>query len=167
MTVKLLIPGPPKPKERARAGAYGFYTPEATSAAEDAVAWETKQVFRKPLTDAISVDLRFYLPIPHQIDKRRLKKDERQRLIDQPHCGTPDLDNLVKLVLDGMNGIAWADDKQVYELTAVARYGLDPRTVVTVTEHRSVASDNIANIEEKKAFGAVVSITELRARQKK
>ena len=31
---------------------------------------------------------------------------------------TPDIDNLIKAILDGLNGIAWEDDKQVVEVKA-------------------------------------------------
>jgi Holliday junction resolvase RusA-like endonuclease len=44
-----------------------------------------------------------------------------------------DLDNLVKLVADGLNGVAWTDDRLVGELYAVAYdQSVNPRTIITV-----------------------------------
>jgi Holliday junction resolvase RusA-like endonuclease len=46
-----------------------------------------------------------------------------------------DLDNIVKAVMDGLNGLAWEDDAQVVYLAAQkweARQGESPRTIVTV-----------------------------------
>jgi Holliday junction resolvase RusA-like endonuclease len=31
----------------------------------------------------------------------------------------PDIDNAIKLVMDGLNGVAWADDAQVTSVSAV------------------------------------------------
>ena len=39
--------------------------------------------------------------------------------------GKPDADNLAKLYLDGLNGVAWLDDSQVATLVAVKRYAGD------------------------------------------
>ena len=46
----------------------------------------------------------------------------------------PDIDNLVKIVLDGLNGVAFMDDKQVIELYAIKRYSIEPRTEIMVEE---------------------------------
>jgi len=47
--------------------------------------------------------------------------------------GKPDLDNLVKLVLDACNEVVWADDKTICAMTVQKFYTLDrPRTVVKV-----------------------------------
>jgi len=64
----------------------------------------------------------------------------------QPHLNTPDIDNIIKGVLDGLNraGI-WKDDRQVVELHALAQYaalGDGPCTEITVRtyDHESRAS---------------------------
>ena len=49
----------------------------------------------------------------------------------------PDIDNVIKAVLDGLNGVAYADDSQVVALSASKCYSDDPRVVVIVEDGRS------------------------------
>ena len=44
----------------------------------------------------------------------------------------PDLDNVLKAVLDGLNGIAFVDDSQVVNVCMAKHYDLTPRVAVTV-----------------------------------
>ena len=46
----------------------------------------------------------------------------------------PDIDNIGKIILDGLNGAAWHDDKAVTELTVHKVYGDVPRVVVEINE---------------------------------
>lgn len=50
------------------------------------------------------------------------------------HDLRPDLDNLIKFVLDVMNGIVYNDDKQVVKITAEKIYDKEPRTEITIEE---------------------------------
>lgn len=53
-----------------------------------------------------------------------------------PFTVKPDADNIAKLVLDALNGIAYADDKQVVGLTTIKHdrvRGIEPQTHITVT----------------------------------
>lgn len=44
-----------------------------------------------------------------------------------------DVDNMMKLLLDALNGIAWVDDTQVEEISAkLLRRSAEPRTVVVI-----------------------------------
>ena len=46
----------------------------------------------------------------------------------------PDLDNIAKIILDGLNKIAWEDDTQVIEMMVVKRYAEEPLVAVIVEE---------------------------------
>lgn len=48
------------------------------------------------------------------------------------HTGTPDFDNLQKLIADALNGVAWHDDAQIAEALFRKRHGAIPRTDVWV-----------------------------------
>lgn len=109
------VPGEPLSKERPRWGARHTYTPKRTAAAEVRVvdAFEFAYPLGEPLSGELRVRLDFY-------------KGNRRRT---------DIDNLQKLVLDALNGVAYVDDWQVAELTSTRAYDkAHPRTEVTIWE---------------------------------
>ena len=44
----------------------------------------------------------------------------------------PDIDNVIKTICDGLNGVAYYDDSQVVEVTAEKRYSDEPRVEVSI-----------------------------------
>lgn len=46
-------------------------------------------------------------------EKRRKVRRMEEALAEKLPPGKPDIDNILKVVLDGLNGIAYKDDKQV------------------------------------------------------
>jgi Holliday junction resolvase RusA-like endonuclease len=46
----------------------------------------------------------------------------------------PDADNILKLGLDALNGVAYADDKQVISCECIKAYAETPQMVITVSE---------------------------------
>ncbi len=107
----------PVPKGRARKGRGGFYTPKPTRSFEQIIRGEFMAKHRKPcLEGPLELYLRFIMPVP-------LKARDCFQRIGQPHSIKPDVDNLVKAVKDALKGIAWIDDAQVAELTALKVWG--------------------------------------------
>lgn len=83
-----------------------------------------------PCEGPVEVMLTFRLPWPRSRPKRAQWPDKR-----------PDLDKLVRAVLDALTGLAWHDDGQVVALRAVKAYANSrtdptPGLSVTVTEPR-------------------------------
>lgn len=72
-----------------------------------------------PLAGPLKLSVHVWFPIPESYSKKRL-----QELKDTYHAHTtkPDLDNIIKLVKDSLNGVFWLDDKQIYKVTASKRY---------------------------------------------
>lgn len=118
-TLRVVVPGAPVPKGRPKFGRGRVYTPAKTKGYEALVAIKAKEAMkgRLPATGALSVTITAYLPAPKAAAKQ----------LDRPHVSRPDLDNLIKAALDGCNGIAFADDSQIYNLTAHKEYSDDPR----------------------------------------
>lgn len=48
--------------------------------------------------------------------------------------GKPDCSNMVKLVEDALNGVAWRDDSQIVSLGVRKRYAEKPETRLTIKE---------------------------------
>ena len=48
----------------------------------------------------------------------------------------PDGDNILKVVLDALNGLAYDDDRQVVKMCIIKAYGVNPGLVVQVGEYK-------------------------------
>jgi Holliday junction resolvase RusA-like endonuclease len=68
---------------------------------------------------------------------RKVKKDKLSSMALPASSIRADLDNLVKFVLDTMEGTAYVNDRQVVKITATKRwtkYMENTKTVMTVTK---------------------------------
>tara|TARA_Y100000296_G_C5146940_1_gene244256 strand:- start:520 stop:936 length:417 start_codon:yes stop_codon:yes gene_type:complete len=93
---------------------------------------------KRPLTGDIFIKLIFYMPRPKHHYRTgkysHLLKDRCKDIIY--HSVKPDLDNLVKLICDTIQGKDRIihDDSQICIIQAEKKYGDPPRTVVIVEE---------------------------------
>ena len=62
------------------------------------------------------------------------KKKERKLLGFLKPVKKPDVDNILKIVMDGLNGIAYPDDKQITDAHVKKRYSSEPRVEVVLME---------------------------------
>lgn len=132
---QITIPGPPVGKQRPRfAGAGRVYTPAKTVNYERRVAAEWQYMIHQVMSGPLSVDIDAYYQIPKSATKAARRRMEAG---EEKPVKKPDLDNIVKAILDGLNGVAWHDDAQVCRIRADKRYtpdGMEPCVVVTVYE---------------------------------
>ena len=122
------IPIDPVAKGRPKITRHGrAYTPEKTRSFETAVKLFLKKEFRgkKPYSQALTVSLVFHVKRPKSVSatKRPLPTVK------------PDIDNLVKGVLDCLNGIVIEDDAQVVSLAAEKRYAQQGSIWIGVSEY--------------------------------
>jgi Holliday junction resolvase RusA-like endonuclease len=111
-------------------------TPDKTRAAEQSfLAQALPYKPAEPLQGPLCVVLTLHCGIPASWSRRK-RVDAITRIISP--TGKPDVDNVVKLVLDAMNGVFYLDDKQVVELHASKYYSDVPRIEVSIEECRSI-----------------------------
>lgn len=130
---QLTIDGVPVAKGRPRLGRYGTYTPKKTQEYEEYVkaCWVAKYGGIQPSEQPLEIDIVFYMPIPKSYSKKQKAEILSGRL---KHTKKPDIDNLIKSVLDALNGLVYADDSQIIKVTAVKRYAETGSTELTIKE---------------------------------
>lgn len=118
------ISGDPFGKERPRATVAGkfarFYTPPKTKKYEARVAKAFSDEYPGCVQDAESafvVAITAYYTMP-----KGLSKVKRAAMDCQPCLKMPDCDNVAKIILDGLNGLPYKDDKQVANLRVSKRW---------------------------------------------
>jgi crossover junction endodeoxyribonuclease RusA len=99
--ITFTVPGSPVPKARPRLGKGKVYTPQRTRDAETAIAWHAKIAMagRKPHQGPVNLCIRF------AVSSKKV-------------MARPDIDNLIKTVMDAINGVAYVDDCQVTNISA-------------------------------------------------
>ncbi len=138
MKIEVIAYTEPIPKGRPRfrifRGHVSTYTPTKTAIYEKLIAETYKdqaQCFQFSREQALNVRLRFGLGIPKSTSKYKVK--EMLAGLSK-HIKKPDIDNLIKSVLDALNGIAWEDDAQIVRVTASKVYTNVPFVSITINE---------------------------------
>lgn len=132
MDFEIEIPGKPMGKQRPKFGKGFTYTPEETVEYESYVKLIFQQKYGQPnLTGQIKADIKVYFDIPKSASK--VKKTEMLLNSIRP-TKKPDCDNIAKVILDSLNGIAYKDDKQVVLLTVEKFYSDTPKVCLILQE---------------------------------
>jgi Holliday junction resolvase RusA-like endonuclease len=135
--IKFTVLGQPQGKGRPRFSKRGkhvvTYTPEKTVCYETLIAEAAKKAMlleNKEITQhEVNVKINAYFEIPKSW--RRSSYEHARLNIIKPQT-KPDIDNIAKAVLDGINGIIYHDDKQVYSLQIIKEYSEFPRIDVYI-----------------------------------
>lgn len=131
-----VVPGEPVPKARPRftmqGGKARTYTPTSSAAYETTVGMLAHAAMRahgisEPMKGALHVQVQAFFLVPRTWSKKR-------KAAASWHASRPDLDNVVKSALDGLNRVAFADDGQVASVYATKAYSATPRMEVAVYE---------------------------------
>lgn len=147
--VEISILGEPKGKQRPKARNAGkfiqIYTPKQTTSYESRVVYEYKMKYDGMAFD-INSELKATVKAYFQIPKSHYRFHKKTNTLDLDGSGTmmkqglvrpkkaPDTDNIAKICLDALNGIAYPDDAQIVELNVQKWYSEEPRVEVMIEE---------------------------------
>ena len=130
------VEGKIKGKGRPRFSKFGnfvkAYTPADTASYENLI----KVQFRLDCGDWYSESpLKMKITAIHGIVKSASKKDKARMLNGEiKPTKKPDADNIVKIICDALNGVAYKDDTQVVELEFKKLYGEQEKVIVEIAE---------------------------------
>ena len=127
------IEGQPQGKGRPKFTRDGHcFTPKATREYENLIAEEYKAAKGELLDGYIRVNVKAYHKIPKSTTK--INRGKIEAGIIKPAV-KPDIDNVVKAILDGLNGVAYHDDSQVIYVNGEKFYADEPCVIVEVSHY--------------------------------
>lgn len=138
--IKITIEGNPVPQGRPRASTRGgrvnVYDPSNSRNYKQSVAWQAKKQYKgNPFEGALKVHVDIYRQIPKSTSGVRTERKENKEI--RPIV-RPDLDNYLKSVFDGLDGITWKDDSQIVSLSSEKYYSTNPRVEIKIQKLETV-----------------------------
>ena len=117
------VAGKPQGKARPKAHRQGdsirFYEPSKTKNYEYKIGWAYRFAGGKMLEKPVGIYVTAAFAIPKSFTKAQREMAQRGELLPQVK---PDAGNILKAVLDGLNGVAYPDDKNVYAVSCKKYY---------------------------------------------
>ena len=132
--IEFEILGKPLGKARPRVTRKGFtYTPQKTVNYESLIRYTFQSKFpnHKPFEGYIEAEIKAIFDVPKSYSKKKTLE------LLNGSCNynhTPDTDNIAKIVLDSLNGIAYKDDSQVTVLKVIKEYGEQAKIIIKLNE---------------------------------
>jgi len=120
MRVSFEIPTTPYGKARHRTGINGMmYKDKVTENFENLVKVMYQKATKHFFEDAIELYFVFNFSIPESYSKKKKKSITDGEI---KYTKKPDIDNLIKSIMDGLNKTAYKDDSQVYKIGAKKQF---------------------------------------------
>ena len=103
-----------------------IYTPNATHKYEKKV----KEAYgdNPPFSGFIKIKITFLFKIPKSYNQ----KQRSAALEGNLRPTKADIDNYIKSILDGLNGIAYEDDRYVYSIEAEKKFAEESKTIIEI-----------------------------------
>lgn len=150
-----IVPGQPQGKGRPKIVKIGGFsrmaTPQKTVFYENLVAHAAGKAMAAARQPLLEGPLEVVMAIDCQVPASWSGKKQRMALAGEIHpTSKPDIDNVVKAIFDGCNGVVWKDDVQVIDVAVRKRYTAAPRVQVWVqTAEQPVEQGELVQTEER------------------
>ena len=136
--ISIVIPGKPIAKHRPRFARRGKHVVTYSDQQEDEVKFISLAQLSvdEPMSGPLKAQIEFYMPRPKSHYGTGKNSGILKPNAPGYHTVKPDTDNLIKFVLDCLNGIAFHDDALIFSLYAnkyYAQLGRE-RTVIAIAE---------------------------------
>lgn len=118
--------GSPRPRFRNTGRFVQTYMPTSYTKHKDFIREQMPNVL---LNGNLKVTLSFYFKVPKSWSNRK-----KLLAIGQYKRTKPDIDNLIKTVLDAANDHLWKDDNQIVEIHSFKQYAEEPKIILEVEE---------------------------------
>lgn len=138
MEIKLTIPGPPKGKQRPRIcrvnGRSMAYTPKETIEYERLVRASYTAVFKVKFERNLPIEISILAlySVPKYVSRKTKELMLNGRLFPTKK---PDADNIIKVILDALNGLAYRDNVQICRVYFEKMYAEIPETKVLIKNY--------------------------------
>lgn len=140
-----VVPGAPMGKQRPKAsvvaGHAHIYTPGPTQRYESLVrseyeraACDSSGAIPCPFPGALEIEVRAYFPLGKSdyTPKGKISKSGERKLSGElMPTKKPDFDNIAKIAVDALNGIAFVDDSQICVAYVSKEYSASPRVEIS------------------------------------
>ena len=136
MIYEFEVVGDIKGKARPRVNTYTcqVYTPNNTKDYENLIRqyFQIKYPKYVPFENRVSVKIKAYFKL-----QKTMSKKDKQLAIEEKISPTkkPDIDNIVKIILDALNKMAFKDDNQITKLDVEKVYGEEEKVYIRVEEY--------------------------------
>lgn len=136
MIYEFEVIGDIKGKARPRVNTYTSqaYTPSNTKDYENLIKQYFKIKYPRyvPFENRVSVKIIAYFKIPKATSKKNIEAMMNGNIAPTKK---PDIDNIVKIILDALNKMAFKDDNQITKLEVEKKYGEQEKVIVRIEEY--------------------------------
>ena len=132
--IKLIVQGDPKPQKRHRHTSRGWTYDPSSKDKKAFILMLRSNAPKTPLNGALPVTIRFSMPYPKKYFRTGKFKGQLKANAPEKFINRPDIDNLLKFVMDSGNKTLWNDDCQIWKVTMEKVYSLEPGTEIIVEE---------------------------------
>lgn len=141
MLHRFTVPGEPQAWQRSRHNGAQHFTSPGQRGYQRTVAWVAKASSVEKRLTPIEIRIRAIMEPPASDSASR----RAQKLSGAtPPTKRPDVDNISKMILDALNGIAFVDDAQVVSLTVSKHWGKTPCVHVEIHSVEAMQQEKAA-----------------------
>lgn len=124
----------PKPQQRHRHTRAGFTYDPSRKHKKDFIAQIGSKAPKQPLKGDISLKVTFAMPYVKKHYRTGKYSGELKPNPPYEYVIKPDIDNLLKFIMDSGNKILWVDDSQIWKVEMEKVYSEIPSTTIEIEE---------------------------------